>query len=93
MTHIFLRYAPTEEKMVSRLNEVAEIDLRFAKQLIVEMARNNWLRYALVNELQQNSFQVGQVRLNGEEATEVARTACVYAWTIRIVLNQYYTFF
>ena len=46
------RYAPTYAEARNRLNELFSIDQRLAKQMTVELARHNWLRNNVAEELQ-----------------------------------------
>jgi len=79
----FLSYASTYVEARNRLNELYSIDQRLAKQLAVELARHNWLRNLIAEELQDYNFNIGNVPLDGIEATDVARATCANAWTIR----------
>ena len=63
-----------------RVNRVNAFDRRFAKQLLVELARHNWLRLQFVEELR-NSNTVFDIELDGEEYTTIVRATCLNSWT------------
>ena len=62
-------YAPTYEQAADRLNRVNQLDQRLAKQFALEMARHNWLRDSVAEELQANDFQLHSIQLDGSEAS------------------------
>ena len=64
----------------NRVNRVNAFDRRFAKQLLVELARHNWLRLQYVDELK-NSNTVFDIELDGEEYTTIVRATCLNSWT------------
>ena len=63
-----------------RVKKVYEFDSRFAKQLLVELARHNWLRLAYVEELKNSNTVLG-INLDGEEYTTIVRATCSNSWT------------
>ena len=62
------------------MNKIKEFDIRFAKQLLVELARHNWLRLQYVEELK-NSNTIFGIALDGEEYTTIVRATCLNSWT------------
>ena len=79
----FFSYAPTYEQAADRLNRVNQLDQRLAKQFALEMARHNWLRDSVAEEIQANDFQLHSIQLDGSEASDIVRATCANAWTIR----------
>merc|ERR1719431_451754 len=65
------------------VSEVAQISVKFARTYIYELARHNNLRTDLIRVAQENAFVFDGVKLNGEEATNMAKRSCANAWTVQ----------